>query len=459
MSDATWGGEPWGEAPWGGDAPSGPSGTAAVSAQHATCSAAGSVRVYEAIIDDSSGSPAFATAGSAFVAASGDASAAGYAGTQLFCDPNTSPSSSNKAIYTFTGVPPAPMTLWGTWDATGAVSGVNIGYDDVQYQVHYGSNTNGNLDQSSNPSQLTIGGVAWEPILTFTPSSTTVTVDVLGVTALGTDYTAGHFIFADAFRLADAGGYAALRTSPRTSTGSGTVGIPTGTAAVTHHPTASGSAHYSDYTGSASVATKRRTAAGSALKYGPGEVAFSIRGTQYPEWLDRMTLAVRGVDSLQKSATLYIAAGDPNDSGAPMNLYVRGGGSTITGGAPLYVRCEPPFASFLPISVSGDGVFPGSLPVSSPMNLFVQRGPQAGCTLFIANGGIESSAPLSISGVPASSGTTTLTVSGDGGTPTGSVDLSIDGVDLAEANASATLAIPQAVGAPSATTTLFVGGF
>ncbi len=239
---------------------------------------------------------------------------------------------------------------------------------------------------------------------------------------------------------------------------------------------------------------------------GTGSVNMFIRGASTPLFSSanlNITGATPGSGGRTFYAPLTISGTPPNKS---LNLFVNGmstGGTTtylpliINGGynsvygtAPLFVQNNSGgITKSLKLSIKGTGLNTGYIPHDEALNLFIQRGPNAGIELFICNTQTVKSVPLFISGSIRISTTPfniysggalygrdryrrhtfgpdiirnpspTLFIEGFGALETDSITMFIAGSVPQVITGQTTLVIPSVSGPVFATTTLYTHGF
>jgi hypothetical protein len=121
---------------------------------------------------------------------------------------------------------------------------------------------------------------------------------------------------------------------------------------------------------------------------------------------------------------------------------------------PLTIAGHAPSSNSLPLDTFG------AVPIASTMNLHVERGPNAGMTLYVANNEVGGSATLFVAGLPTASGSSPLFIEGFGGTVTATAPLALPNVVVpAPTNSQTTLAIPKTSGPAAETLRLYINGW
>jgi hypothetical protein len=261
------------------------------------------------------------------------------------------------------------------------------------------------------------------------------------------------------------------------------------------------------YSGSAalSVAQPTITASGNTPD-AVGTVGLFIGGSEYPEWLANLMLYTAGKDADERSLNLSVAVdnaptleaplplslvggddmafggidlfsvgNEPGqnaslnlaisgvDSGTPsadMNLAIAGGNPVVSGGFTLFMRAEPPTYGVMPLALRGPEGSNGFHAAEGSMDLFVERGPEAGFTMVIANKEVEAQVEMSITGMPWQHAQADLYVCGEGGSLDADAPLSIPGVHAPVlVGEAADLWMPDVVGFADESTTLFMSGW
>lgn len=172
-------------------------------------------------------------------------------------------------------------------------------------------------------------------------------------------------------------------------------------------------------------------------------VPLSIVGSQIAEY---MNLVIQGKDhgGTSKVLRLMVVGGNPLKGGVTP-LYVHNTGQFLDDGATLYVR--------------GLGQNPGYMPQSESVNLFVQRGPNAGITFYVENKSSAVVANLFINGVPALSDSLPLIMAGEGREVNMASPLCVTGEEFYITNSATTLVVPGTVGFVAERATLYINGF
>jgi hypothetical protein len=110
--------------------------------------------------------------------------------------------------------------------------------------------------------------------------------------------------------------------------------------------------------------------------------------------------------------------------------------------------------------IKAPGVNPGYFPLDASMNLYVERGPTGGITLFIGGNVSSGQTPLYIMGKPEASDSLDLFIMGEGGTVDASTTLVIPNVvGPTQSTGQLVLVLPNAIGNPSDIIELYIGGW
>lgn len=193
--------------------------------------------------------------------------------------------------------------------------------------------------------------------------------------------------------------------------------------------------------------------------------ALYIRGhIDAPSVIGIAPLFISSWDELpEKPMNLFIEGGiGPNvGTSRVMNLVIPGGNPTALLSTPLVV-CNLGLASVsdAPLFIKGQGGNPGYVPRGKSMGLYINRGPNAGMTLYLANNNETNSTPLFISGHPVVERSATLVITGLGGEVYGTSPLSIRFVSTPSyVFGEATLVMPRVVDGVFGSSVLYVHGW
>jgi hypothetical protein len=202
--------------------------------------------------------------------------------------------------------------------------------------------------------------------------------------------------------------------------------------------------------------------------------------------------------SFNGNVTLFVTGQDSGGTSTPMNLFVGGGNPQAQDTLPLFLFNNRSVGfNQVDLFVKGQGENPGYSPLNEDLNLYIERGPNAGMTLLLCNNYVSNNVPLSITGsgfyqtyVPPQSETapastfgsygyhvfrydvqemsdlansTTpalgLFINGSGGAVNRSTTLFVAGTVASPLSASMTLTIPNSVGNVFDAAPLYVNGF
>lgn len=160
------------------------------------------------------------------------------------------------------------------------------------------------------------------------------------------------------------------------------------------------------------------------------------------------------------SINLYVKGHDAGGTSQVIRLFVQGGNPAIVANIPLFIHNDADFVGDeLTLFVGGDGLNPGYTPAVSALNLFVQRGPNAGIPLFLCNNNMDISLPMYVKGAPMLSGTLDMFLLGPGGGNTANITMFVNGGTANSYSDSVTMVIPETTGLITASSTLYVNGF
>ncbi len=158
---------------------------------------------------------------------------------------------------------------------------------------------------------------------------------------------------------------------------------------------------------------------------------------------------------------LFVGGQDSGTRSSPINLVITGENPSTYASLPLYVANDYAAAGrMVKLYIAGFGTTPGATPLSAAMNLHLERGPEAGFELFLANNYVEATAPLFIAGRPTANGQTTLFIEGFGGSSDASMNLVIPNVSVPTSiDGQTTLVIPAVSSGEAATLKLYINGW
>jgi hypothetical protein len=162
-----------------------------------------------------------------------------------------------------------------------------------------------------------------------------------------------------------------------------------------------------------------------------------------------------------KSLNLYIRGVDRGSWSAVLNLNIRAQYPGVGASLPLLIENHVLRTdSDLLLYIAGDGVTPGAIPFGADLNLYVQRGPNGGIPLYIANNWAGASLPLFVACHPSVGGQAPLFIQGMGGDVSQSMTLVIPEVSAPlTVNAQVPMSIPKVVGRQPNSVPLYVVGW
>lgn len=179
-----------------------------------------------------------------------------------------------------------------------------------------------------------------------------------------------------------------------------------------------------------------------------------MQGTAY--------LVIKGNrDSTTTTMNMFVEGAEKGFPTDMMNMAIFGGNFKMSGSIPLLIvdniqRDD----NSLDMFIKAPGMFAGFTPINTTMNMYVERGPTGGITLFIGRDTPNLQAPLFITGKPMSSESADLYVKGDGGIYTTTTTLAMPNViGATQVTGQIVLVIPDAIGDPSKIANLYVGGW
>jgi hypothetical protein len=191
----------------------------------------------------------------------------------------------------------------------------------------------------------------------------------------------------------------------------------------------------------------------------PGMVPIVVTGSNRDGAFSAVPLSITG-SPLVKGMNLHITGKDSGGTSRVVNLVITGANPNVGGVMPLFVQNDAAVGSgSMRLHIRGDGMYAGYMPFSESLGLFIERGPNAGMTLFLCNNNLGASAPLFIIGAPLTSFPLPLFIQGYGGTPTGNVPMSIKGDVFKQVTSATTLVIPAVVGFTPESAQLYIHGF
>lgn len=200
------------------------------------------------------------------------------------------------------------------------------------------------------------------------------------------------------------------------------------------------------------------------LKSDPVPIADSslpmlVVGSVNPCRFNAVPLRIVG-HGLNEYMNLIIHGTDSGGTAKIMKLTVTGGNAGLGGATPLFVQNDASGTNLdTELYIRGLGVNPGYNPYGESMNLFVERGPNAGITLYIENKVIASNVPFYIYGAPSIAQSASLFTEGFGGDLAGNVPFITQGQVPINATLVTTLTLPDVVGFQPSSATLYTNGF